>query len=103
MPSKYKRKTEKQSNDETVIRALKAIDSGMSVRKAAREFGLAEPILRRHNKNNRQSTNINQLENMEVDNNLESVASTSTAEPALPTEAETQTQAHAHAQATPIA
>lgn len=51
MVRKYKRKTEKRDSD-VLVRALRAIALGMSVRAAAREFNVPEAILRRHERNN---------------------------------------------------
>lgn len=46
MVRKYKRKTEKR-DDDVIVRALKAVATGMSVRAASKQFDVPETTLRR--------------------------------------------------------
>lgn len=59
MVRSYKRKTPKRADD-TLERALRAILEGMSVRAAARDFGISARALTRHLNNNPQLPRPNQ-------------------------------------------
>lgn len=106
MVRKYKRKTPKSDSD-NIRRALLAIQNGMSVRAASRDFGISTTTLRRQLRINRsvvtQNTveeidvpvveeDVNEIEESETSSIIASIPSEAAAEPALvPTPGRRQT------------
>lgn len=85
MVRKYKRKSEKLDSV-VLVRALQAIQAGMSIRAAARDFEIAETTLRRHATNNRDSTGSDQMETESVTSNTSATSTTAELVPSTETQ-----------------
>lgn len=78
MVRKHKRKSEKLDSS-VLVRALQAIDTGMSIRAAARDFDIPETTLRRHSSNNRGTPVSDQMETESVTSNTSATSASTTA------------------------